>query len=195
MHKHPTDGISGAKPRVPGAGGNGKVSKEELGALNREYLAARNRSQLAKAADAEMSLQERQGTLVSRRMVALEASFLLTAFRQSLLGSPVTIARELVVAGAIEPGQAHALERALDGRFRKLLNELASLPARLADPNWCNQIEGDLLEQVNGAESQEPRTPTEAKAQAAKAKVRAARKLGTQRARREGRANLRVAGV
>ena len=65
-----------------------------------------------------------------------------------------------------------------------MLAELANLPARLADPNWCNQIDDDLLAQVTGAEAHEPRTPAEAKAQAAKAKVRHERRIAAQRQRR-----------
>ena len=60
---------------------------------------------------------------------------------------------------------------------------------RLMDPNWQDQIDDDLLAQVNGTEAHEPRTPQEAQVKAAKAKIRAARKIETQRQRRaEGRA-------
>ena len=83
MHKHPTDGVAGAKPRVPG-----EVSQAELSALNHEYLEARNRQMASKAAVVEMALAERQGTLISKRMAKLEVSFILNSFRQRVMAEP-----------------------------------------------------------------------------------------------------------
>jgi hypothetical protein len=99
MARHPTQGVEGAKPRIPaGATPNGSpASKEEFAKLSEEYLRTRNLQMGAKAAVAAMELQRRRGELIPRRMAGLEAAFLLTAFRQNLLGSPVAIARELVV--------------------------------------------------------------------------------------------------
>lgn len=187
MHKHPIAGVTGAKPRVPGAGGNGKPTKEELGALNREYLNSRNRSQAAKAESAEIALMERKGTLVPRRMVALQCAFLLSAFRQRVQSEPTQLARQLVLGGHLEETHQHGAQELIKGALCAMLHELANLPARLADPNWAAQIDDDLLVRVDGVEAGEPRTPQEAKARAAKARGRAARKLETQRVRRAER--------
>ena len=137
MHKHPTNGIIGAKPRVPSAGGNGKPTKEELSQLNHEYLAARNRAQLAKATALEKALQERTGTLVPRKMVALQCAFLLSAFRQRVMSEPGQLARQLVLGGLIEENHWHAAQETIKGSLLTMLAELANLPAKLANPNWC----------------------------------------------------------
>ena len=185
--KHPIYGAAGSKPRVPGGGNGAPVTKEQLAALNHSYLEARNRAQLAKAQSAEMSLQERTGTLVQKRQVALECAFLLSAFRQSLLTAPAAMAREMAAAGVCAPGQEHALERGLFEKFSNLLRELANLPARLADPNWCTKIDSDLRAQVDGAKEGFAVAPNIATAKAAKAKAQHDKKITAQRHRREGR--------
>ena len=186
MHKHPTDGVKGAKPRIPPAGGNGApATKAQLAALSHAYLESRNRAQLAKAESAEIALLEKKGLLVARKTVALQCAFLLSAFRQSLLSSSVTIAREAAEGCNLEPGAAHTLARGLDARFRELLGALAALPARLMNPGWAEQIDADFLAQVEG--SSEPRTPKEAKISAARAERRREKELAAQRARRASR--------
>jgi hypothetical protein len=181
MSRHPTDGIKGSKPRIPGAGGNGKVSKAELSALNREYLSSRNRTQTAKAEAAEIALAEKKRILIPKKLAALQVSYLLSIFRQKVLAAPVAITRQLVTSGGIAPVHEHALGQALREHLCKLLVDLANLPAQLMDPNWVQKIDGDLLEQVNAAESREARTPKEAHAQAAKAKIRREQKTETMR--------------
>jgi hypothetical protein len=182
MHKHPIDGVVGAKPRIPAGGNGGAATKAQLAALSHAYLEARNRAQLARAETSEIALEERKGLLVSRKMVALQCSFLLSAFRQQLLSSSVAIARETAVRCGLEPAAEHALARDLDERFRELLGELVSLPARLMNPAWASQIDGDLLEQVEGKD--EPKTPREAAIRAARAERTRAKELAAQRARR-----------
>ena len=51
MHRHPTQGVKGAKPRFPET--DGQTSKSELQKLSREYLKIRNRQMHAKAFMAE----------------------------------------------------------------------------------------------------------------------------------------------
>ena len=184
MHRPPTQGITGSKPRIP-AGGNGKVTQAELGALNREYLNSRNRGQAAKAESAEILLAEKKGTLISKRQAGLEVSFLLSAFRQRVQSEPAQLARRLVAGGFIEEVHQHAAQEIIKASLLAMLVDLSELPRRLAAPNWCNQIDADLRVQVDGSE---PRTPTEAKTRAAKAKVRHDKKIASQRARPEGRA-------
>ena len=88
MSRHPTDGIKSSKPRIPGAGGNGKVSKAELSVLNREYLNSRNRSQAAKAEAAEIALAERKGELISKKWAFASLSYLLVCLRQEIMAVP-----------------------------------------------------------------------------------------------------------
>src|SRR6476660_3527236 len=99
MARHPIDGIKGSKPRVPGVKStekdDGKVSRAELSRLNRQYLESRNRAQAAKAAAAEMEIAQRRGLLISKRLVGMQAGYLLTTFRQRCLLEPATIAHQL----------------------------------------------------------------------------------------------------
>ena len=92
MSRHPVDGVRGSKPRVPGvksaAKADGKVSRAELSALNREYLAARNAQMAARAESAEILLAEKKGTLISLRLARLQLSYLLVVFRQRTLEAP-----------------------------------------------------------------------------------------------------------
>jgi hypothetical protein len=92
-----------------------------------------------------------------------------------------------------DPAKEHAVAEAIKEDIHILLTELSNLPGQVTDPNWLEKIDGDLLNQVDGAElreSREPRmTPVEAKTQATKTETRRKRKIETQRQRRaEGRA-------
>jgi hypothetical protein len=172
MHKHPIDGVGGAKPRIP-AGNGAPVTKKQLAELNHSYLEARNRMQSAKASAAEMALQERNGTLVSRRLAKLEISFILNSFRQRVMSEPAQLARALVHAGLLEEAHRHAAQEVTRASLYAMLHDLAAIP---------NKLEGaDLRSQVDGTE---PRTPKEAAIRAARAERTRAKELAAQRARR-----------
>jgi hypothetical protein len=176
-------GIEGAKPRLPAAE-NGQVTKEELSALNHEYLRTRNSAMASKAAVAAMELQRRRGELISKHMARLEAAFLVTALRQRMQAEPAPLARRLVAGGFLEEKHLHAVGEMIKATLLAMLVEFAELPGKLGDPNWQDQIDADLRARVDGAGARETDTPSRAKAQAAKAEIRAARRLEQQRQRR-----------
>jgi hypothetical protein len=182
--RHPIDGITGSKPRVPGASGNGKPTKAELGALNREYSRARNRAQAAKAEAAEMAVAEKKGTLISRQLVILQAAYLLTAFRGRVLSEPGVLTGRLLRERLIEAKDQHAVRELVTSDLFEMLENLAKLPSQVVDQN---NIDEDLAGQLEGI-SEFRQTPWQAKAAAEKARVRREQKAATERKRRaEGR--------
>ena len=190
MPRHPIDGMKGSKPRLPGNDGKpeGKALVAELSA---QYLEARNSKLRAQAFMAEAQAKEKAGELISKRMAGLQVAFLLGNFRQKVMVAPTVMARRLVAQGLIEVKNEHQVARVLREDLCQMLSELANLPKEAmaaGDDNWIAKIDGDLLEQVDG-ESPAPRiTPEQAKAQAAKAKIRREKKTETMRKlRAEGR--------
>jgi hypothetical protein len=97
MHGHPIQGIKGAKAPKPETGKPRLSSRpgERIAELSEEYIELRNRAQLAKAEAAEIALLEKKGTLISRKLVGMQAAYLLTVFRQQVLLAPAAIARRL----------------------------------------------------------------------------------------------------
>jgi hypothetical protein len=98
----------------------------------------------------------------------------------------------LVSLGFVEPAKQHPASEAIKKDIHTLLTELAELPERVTDENWPKTLEAQEDESAGESResSREPRlTPEQAKAQAAKAKVRRAKKTETMRKlRAEGRA-------
>ena len=89
MHRHPTQGVKGSKPRLPT---NGKpVSKAEVQRLSREYLEIRNRQMHAKAFMAETTAAAARGKLIAKDLVAAQAAYLLVAMRQKILNPAVNL--------------------------------------------------------------------------------------------------------
>jgi hypothetical protein len=107
------------------------------------------------------------------------------------LAAPSVFARRLTAQGLIEQKNEHQVAHVLREDLCKMLTELASLPREVTavgDDNWLSKIDGDLLEQVDG-DAPRAVTPSQAKAQAAKAKIRREKKTETmRRLRAEGRA-------
>jgi hypothetical protein len=148
MSRHPTPGIPKSKPRLPEASGNGSpASKEEVAKLNREYLAARNRQMAAKAFMVEAQAARQRGELLKKFDVKLQLGFLLTGLRQRLMSLSYALPRRLI--GKNE----HELGRILDEEVRAALRDVATWPAKLANPGWSEEIDADLRppsETVNG---------------------------------------------
>ena len=133
---------------------------------------------------AEAQAKEKAGKLISKRLAGLQAAFLFGSFRGKVLAAPTIMTRRLTAQGLIEGKVEHQVARVLREGLCALLSELATLPKEVmavGDPDWIARIDGDLLEQVDG-ESREPRiTPGQAKAEAAKAKLRREKKTATMR--------------
>ena len=136
MHRPPTQGIAGSKPRPPGNGAS--ASKDALARLSAEYLAARNRQMAFKAELGELELKRRRGELVSRYDARLRLGFLLTGLRQRLMSLPYSLPRLLVGKNEHETG------RIVDAEVRSALRDIALCPAKMADPNWQAEIDADL---------------------------------------------------
>ena len=142
----------------------------------------------AKAFMAKTEAAKQCGELISRKMVGMQAAYLLTICRQRMLLAPAAIARRLANLALVDPATEHAISEAIREDIHKLLTEVSSLPAQVTDPNWFEKIDPDFRAQVDGA-GPEPRAPVEVKAEAEKAKARREKKLESQRQRRaEGRA-------
>ena len=168
MHGHPVQGIRGPRRRSPENGKSRLSSRPgaRIGELSEEYIELRNRSQQAKAAAAEIALAEKRGTLISRRLVGLQAAYLLTSFRHRTLVAPVNIARRLAARGLVDPANEHSTAETIKEDVYALLSDLADLPGQVTDPDWLQKIDGDLREQVEGAP--ERQAPVQARAAAAK---------------------------
>jgi hypothetical protein len=136
----PTNGIKDTKPRF-------KSAREELPQLNREYLQNRNRQIAARAFVAETEAAVKRGELVSRKLVKLQAAFLLTGLRQRVLSFPYALPQRLV--GKTQ----HEIAMILREECHAMLRDLAAWPEKMTDPNWFQKIDADLrpAEDVDGA--------------------------------------------
>ncbi|MET0502677.1 MAG: hypothetical protein ABW172_14245 [Candidatus Binatia bacterium] len=83
MPRHPTPGIAGLKPRLSKP--NGKLSREEAHQLDRDYRIHRNESLALRNHREAMLLAKSRDQLIEKRMVTLQAAYLLTAFRARVL--------------------------------------------------------------------------------------------------------------
>ena len=139
--KQPIAGIAGLKPRAPKPEGNGKLSKQESHALDREYRAQRNQSLQLKNHREAMLLAKSRGELVEKRLVEIQASFLLIAMRRRALALPQALCYRL--AEASEPLEVKAI---LDEAMRGLLTEVADLPNCIDPAEWAKFLEEERQE-------------------------------------------------
>ena len=79
-------GIAGLKPRASKPEGGGKLSKQESHALDAEYRRQRNLALQLKNWREQMLSAKARGELVEKRLVELQASFLLVGMRRQALG-------------------------------------------------------------------------------------------------------------
>ena len=86
--KQPIAGIAGTKPRGPKPEGDRHLSTQESRALDREYRVQRNQSLQLKNHREQMFLAKARGELVEKRLVELQAGFLLVAMRRQALAIP-----------------------------------------------------------------------------------------------------------
>jgi hypothetical protein len=131
MHRHPTQGIKGAKPRLPKTNGKAEISR-----LSKEYLEVRNVQMRAKAFMAETTAAARRDELIEKRLVEQQAAYLLVAMRQKILNIPQAWARRML--GLTDAAQA---SRVLKELAISLLNDLKDLPAKVTDPHWLEKVE------------------------------------------------------
>ena len=130
-----------------------------------------------------MAVAQKKGTLICRRLAALQAAYLLTSFRQRVLSEPGALISRLLRERLIETKHQHAIQALIKNDLFEMLNDLSQLPSQVVDEN---NIDEDLAAQVEGI-SEFRQTPWQAKAAAEKARVCREQKAATERKRRAGR--------
>jgi hypothetical protein len=86
-----------------------------------------------------MTIAMRRGELIRRYDAKVQLGFCLTGLRQRLMSLSYALPRRLV-------GQSeHAIGRIIDEEMRFALRDIANWTAKLADPNWSEQIDADLM--------------------------------------------------
>jgi hypothetical protein len=188
MHRPPTQGVEGSKPRLPNTEANGEpASKEEIQRLSREYLITRNRQMSAKAFMAETQAAKQRGELIDKKWAFDSLSYLLVCFRQRTLLAPRIIARRLVSLGLADDANEHAISRAIESDIHGLLTELSHLPEKVTNPDWFEELERENGGTTPSVERQQ--TPAEHKREQGRATRRREKKTETMRELREqGRA-------
>jgi hypothetical protein len=164
--KQPIAGIAGVKPRGPKPEGAGRLSKQESHALDREYRIQRNQTLALKNLQAQMLLAKARGELIEKRLVELQASFLLTSMRRQAMALPQALCDRLT--NIADPDQVKAI---LDEAMRSLLSEVQELPHRIDAAEWekflaeQETVDGEPV--AKSAKQGQPPAP-EAKAKARK---------------------------
>jgi hypothetical protein len=97
--KQPIAGLKGIKPRLEKS--NGKLSREEAHKLDREYRIHRNQALQLRNHREAMLLAKSRNELIEKKLVMLQAAYLLTAFRSRVLAEPSSLARRLVDGGFV----------------------------------------------------------------------------------------------
>ncbi len=137
MRRHPTLGMKGSKPRLPGTKTNGQpASKAEVSRLSHEYLVSRNAMLKAKTFTAELLAAKAREELIQKTLVEKQAAYLLIAMRQKILNLPQTYARRLVGLNDVREDM-----KVLEGAAHSILNELKDLPGTVTDPHWPESLE------------------------------------------------------
>ena len=84
----------------------------------------------AKTFMAETEAAKQHGELISRKLVGMQAAYLLTVFRQKTVLAPAAIARRLAGLALVDPAKEHSAAEAIKGDIHILLTELSHLPAQ-----------------------------------------------------------------
>jgi hypothetical protein len=124
--KQPISGLSGIKPRLPKP--NGKLSREEAHKLDREYRIHRNEALALRNHREGMLLAKSRGALIEKKMVMLQADYLLSAFRQPVMAEPASLARRLVDKGFVEQKRRIEAQAMIRDDLYAMLKALANLP-------------------------------------------------------------------
>jgi hypothetical protein len=128
-------GIAGLKPRAPKPEGDGRLSKQESRALDKEYRVQRNETLRLKNFREQMLLAKARGELILRDLVERQAAYLLITMRQRMLAVPQAYAGRLVGQG--DPHEAAQILRAA---MIECLDELKDLPAKVSDASWLERV-------------------------------------------------------
>jgi hypothetical protein len=135
MHRSPIPNIAGANPRPnrPGPKVPDDVAKQ-----SKRYLEVRNHAIDLKSKAAELELAVRRGTLVEKKLIEAQATYLLIAMRQKLLNLGSSHAHKFI--GLTDLNQCRQILREIG---LSVLNEIKNLPLAVSDPNWLETLERD----------------------------------------------------
>ena len=151
----PIAGIAGTKPRMSEPKPNGKLSKQESHALDREYRVQRNLALQLKNRREQMLSAKARGELVEKRLVQLQASFLLTAMSRRAMALPAAYCDRLAAAG--DSLEAKAI---LDESMRGLLREVQDLPNCVNAAEWEKFLEEGDNGEPTESEGRPPKART-----------------------------------
>ena len=129
MHQHPTPTIKGSRPQnLP------HRQSDDVAKLSKRYLQVRNHAIDLKSKAAELELARQRGTLVEKRLVEQQATWLLLAMRRKLMNLE-SHAHKFI--GLTDPNQAKQILRAIG---LNVLQEVKDLP-KTAAPDWLEELE------------------------------------------------------
>jgi hypothetical protein len=144
-------GLKGIKPRLEKP--NGKLSREEAQKLDREYRIHRNEALQLRNQREGTLLAKSRNELIEKKLVMLQAAYLLTAFRARVLAEPSSLARRLVDGGFVAEERRCEVQEMIKHDLYRMLRDLANLPSQISDPNWVQKIDWDLRDQVEDGEA------------------------------------------
>ena len=131
MHKHPTPTIKGSRPQnLP------HRQSDDVAKLSKRYLQVRNRAIDLKNKSAEVELALKRSVLVDRRLVEMQATWLLLAMRQKLMN---LTSHDHRFIGLTDLNQIKAILREIG---LNVLQEVKDLP-KTVNPNWLRELEAD----------------------------------------------------
>jgi hypothetical protein len=104
--------------------------------LGEQYLRERNKQMRAKRLTAEMVLARERGDLIEKELVSRQLTFILIAFRQSVLAWPGKL------RAAIGEGFTHEMAQKARGLAHETLKHLEKLPETI-EPDWLEKLEGE----------------------------------------------------
>ena len=122
--------------RIRLKGNTSEVTREEISQLSAQYLIRRNRAIDLKNKENELTLAEKRGELIERRLVVKQASYLLTNIRQKLLNLS-SHAHKFI--GLTDLNQSKAILREIG---LHVLEEVKDLP-NVVNPSWLETLEKD----------------------------------------------------
>jgi len=177
MHRPPTQGVVGSKPRLQQ---NGEASKEALARLSHEYLETRNAKLRAQTFMAETQAARARGELIPKKEVKDLVSYALVVFRQRALLSYRSIAQRLGTLNLIDEVNSHAISQVILEEAHSLLNELGRMLPDAANPeSGLRELERQEL--GLGKEKERQQAPGDHKTEQARAKVQREKKTQAMR--------------
>jgi hypothetical protein len=82
-------------------------------------------------------IEQAHGALIEKKTAIMQAGYLLSSFRRALQ-EPASLARLLVRSGFVEEARRLEVAESILGNLREMLDELASLPEKIAEAEWPN---------------------------------------------------------